>query len=59
MKCMEDACDRKATWRSEDGYPFCNWHAYQIYRPECELENLEPHTASMWVIHGRPHGPLA
>jgi len=58
MLCMEDDCDRVSTWRSDDGYPFCDWHAYKIYVAECELENLTPHTASLWVLHGRPHGPL-
>jgi len=55
--CMD--CEAApATWRSDDGYPFCDDCAYQIYRVECGLENLEPHTHHMWVIHGRPHGPI-
>jgi len=58
VKCMDDDCKHVATWRSDDGYPFCREHAYAIYRAECELENLEPHTFSLWTIHGRPHGPL-
>lgn len=56
--CMEDDCTRLADWRSEDGYPFCNMCAYNIYAHECELENLTPHTASQWMLHGRPHGPI-
>ena len=56
--CMEEDCDRWPEWRSDDGYGFCNYHGYMIYRAECEMENLEPHTASMWMLHGRPHGPL-
>ena len=58
VKCMEDDCLRVATWRSDDGYPFCREHAYAIYCAECELENLVAHTVSLWTIHGRPHGPL-
>ena len=57
-QCMEEGCVRVADWRSEDGYPFCSFHGYRLYVTECELENLEPHTASMWVLHGRPHGPI-
>ena len=57
-ECMNDGCPKEATWRSEDGYPFCQLHAYILYCAECELENLSPHTASMWILHGRPHGPL-
>lgn len=56
--CMEEECHLPATWRSEDGYPFCNRHAYAIYCAECELENLTAHTYSQWVIHGKPHGPI-
>jgi hypothetical protein len=58
MMCMEDDCPAPATWRSDDGYPFCDEHAYQIYVSECEIEELEPHTIDMWIVHGRPHGPL-
>ena len=56
--CMEDDCDRSPEWRSDDGYGFCNWHGYQIYQAECEMEGHLPMTASLWMLHGRPHGPL-
>lgn len=55
---MEDDCPKPAEWRSDDGYPFCNDCGYVIYMNECELENLEPHTFEMWLVHDRPHGPL-
>lgn len=32
--------------------------AYRGYVAECEEENLEAHTRPMWVVHGRPTGPL-
>ena len=56
MGCDDDSTP--ATWRSDDGYPFCDPCAYGIYLSECELENLEPLTHHMWVIHNRPHGPI-
>lgn len=56
--CMEDGCTQPATWRSSDGYPFCNGHAYAIYRAECALDGVVPQTASLWILQGRPHGPI-
>jgi len=59
MTCM--GCDDDvtlATWRSDDGYPFCEPCAYDIYRGECRMESLESHTLEMWRVHGRPHGPI-
>lgn len=55
---MEDDCVKVASWRSDDGYPFCDDHAYAIYVAECEMENLEPHNMTMWIVHDRPHGPI-
>lgn len=54
---MEDGCNRTATWRSDDGYPFCDNHAYGIYLAECELEQAKPMLKSQWDRAGKPHGP--
>lgn len=32
--------------------------AYLDYHQACEAEGLQSHTYRLWVIHGRPEGPL-
>jgi hypothetical protein len=56
VTCM-DCEERPATWRSDDGYPFCDPCAYRIYLVECELDGLEPLLSWEWVAQDRPHGP--
>ena len=57
-QCMDDECSEPSVWRSDDGYPFCNWHGYLIYVNECALEECQPHSYHMWKVHDRPHGPI-
>jgi hypothetical protein len=55
--CMDCPWENKATWRSDDGYPFCEQCAYCIYVQECGFSNVEPFTYDGWVADNRPHGP--
>lgn len=32
--------------------------AYVSYVSECETEGLDAHTFDMWLVHGKPEGPL-
>ncbi len=35
-----------------------HFEEYMAYSDGCEREELEPHTYEMWVVHGRPEGPI-
>ena len=57
MSCMVEGCRRQSTWRSDDGYPFCDNHAYWIYLAECDTEGVGPMRKEAWDKAGKPHGP--
>jgi hypothetical protein len=55
--CMDCWWGNKATWRSDDGYPFCEQCAHTIYSTECGFANIKPLSYEAWVAANRPHGP--